>query len=275
MSETPSSTGCLTPIFMLLAAILGSFMAAFNTASSVFVAPPEIVTTISIAPIGIFAADELHQTAAVLQKRLTGMGLSTATVDVSGDTSIQVGLPQVEQLDDVLKTLTARGLLEFVDFTEISDFNAWKGREIITSGQGDHPISDKGLDNPETNQPFETILTGDGIQSATSEISRQNGVYWEVLVVFSDEASKILGDYTRAHIGKPLAIVVDGKVLSIPVIQAEITTQAIIVGNFTEQVANRLAVQIGSGALPFELQVRFIRGDSGISVSTATPASNP
>ncbi len=275
MSETPSSSGCLTSILMLLAAILGSFMAAFNTASSVFVAPPEIVTTISIAPIGIFTADELHQTAAVIQKRLIGLGLSTATVGVSGDTSISVGLPQVENLDDVLKTLVARGLLEFVDFSDVPDIGAWAGRDILTTGQGDHPISETDVKNPVTNQPFETVLTGDGVKSATSVLNKQFGNQWQVTLEFSDEAGKVLGDYTRAHLGKALAIVLDGKVLSVPVIQAEISTQAVIAGNFTEQEAKRLAVQIGSGALPFELQVRFIRGDFGLSVSTAGPTTNP
>ena len=114
MSEPSSSSGCLTPILILLAAVFGSYMAAFSTSPMTAFSPTEITTTVIIAPIGTFTTDELNQAAVVIQKRLSGLGLSTATVNVSGDTSISVGLPQVENLDDVLKTLVARGLLEFV-----------------------------------------------------------------------------------------------------------------------------------------------------------------
>src|SRR4051794_17995199 len=107
MSE-PSRSGCFTQLLILLAAIFGGYMAA----SSIPIVPTEITTTVIVAPIGSFTSDELNKAAAVIQKRLTGLGLSTATVEVSGNTSISLGLPQVTDLDDVLKTLTARGLLE-------------------------------------------------------------------------------------------------------------------------------------------------------------------
>ncbi len=275
MSETPSSSGCLTPFLMLLAAIFGSFMAAFNTASSTAVVPSEIVTTISITPIGTFTSDELNQAAAVISKRLNGLGRSSAAVEVSGGTSITLGLPQVDNLDDVLKTLVARGLLEFVDFSDVPDIGAWAGRDILTTGQGDQPLSEAAVKNPVTNKPFETVLTGDGVKSAKPELNQQFGNQWQITLEFNDEAGKVLGDYTRTHLGKVLAIVLDGKVLSIPVIQAEISTQAVIVGNFTEQETNRLAVQLAGGALPFEMQVRLIRSDYGISVGTATPTTQP
>ena len=58
----------------------------------------------------------------------------------------------------------------------------------------------------------------------------------------------------------------------------EIGNQAVIAGNFTEQDTKRLAVQLGSGALPFDMQMRSIsilRGDFGSSSSAATPTSNP
>jgi protein-export membrane protein SecD len=275
MSEPSGSSGCLTPILMLLAAIFGSFMAAFSSASSLSIAPTDIVTHVSLAPVGSFTSDELNQAAVVIQKRLNGLGLSTATVNVSGNTSIEVGLPQIENLDDVLKTLSARGLLEFVDFSDVPNTGEWTDREILTTGQGEHPISETAEKNPVTNQAFETVLTGDGVKSATAESNEQFGGQWQVTIKFSDEAAKVLGDYTRAHLGKALAIVLDGKVLSVPIIQAEISSQAVIAGNFTEEDVKRLAVQLAGGALPFEMHARAIsvlRGDFGMSISTATPS---
>jgi preprotein translocase subunit SecD len=183
---------------------------------------------------------------------------------------INVGLPQVENSDDVVKTLSARGLLEFVDFSEVPDIGEWTDREIVTTGQGDHLISEAASKNPMTNAPFETVLTGEGVQSALASFNQDYGGQWQVTTKFSDEAGKILGDYTRNHLGKPLAIVLDGKVLSIPIIQAEISTEAVITGNFIEQDVKRLAVQLGGGALPFAMQaqrfrVSVLRGDFGMS----------
>jgi preprotein translocase subunit SecD len=266
----PSRSGCFTYFIMLLAAILGAYMAAPHSNA---LPPTEIVTTVTLAPIGNFTADELNQAATVIQKRLMGLGLLTATIETA-DASIRLGLPQIENLEDVLKTLTARGLLEFVDFSDVPDIGFWTGRDILTTGQGDHPISDTAEKNPVTKQPFETVLTGEAIVSASVSLNAQFGNQGQVNVAFSDEAAKVLGDYTHTHMGKALAIVLDGKVLSVPIIQAEISAEAVITGNLTVQDARRLAVQLAGGALPFQMQARAIsvlRGDFGLSVSTATP----
>jgi preprotein translocase subunit SecD len=280
MSEPSPSGGCSPLILALLAAIFGSFMAAFSTSSSTLVSPTEIVTHVTFAPIGTFTTDELEQAETVISKRLTGLGLSTATVEIIDSKTISVGLPQIEDLDDVVKTLSARGLLEFVGFSDVPDIGDWTGRDILTTGQGDHPVSDTASKNPVTNAPFETVLTGEGVQSAVSSFNQDYGGQWQVTVKFSDEAGRVLGEYTHAHIGKPLAIVLDGKVLSVPVIQAEISTEAVIAGNFTEQETKRLAVQLGSGALPFAMEaqifrVSVLRGDFGMSISTATSTIHP
>ncbi len=255
MSEPSPSGGCFTFIFILLAAIFGSFMAAFSSSSSLSITPTEIVTHISLSPIGTFTSDELNQATTVITQRLNGLGLSAATVEIIDNKTVSVGLPQVENLYDVIETLSARGLLEFVDFSDVPDIGEWAGREILTTGQGDHPISDTAAKNPVTNAPFETVLTGEGVQSAISSLNQDFGGQWQVTLKFSDETGKILGDYTRTHLGKPLGIVLDGKVLSVPIVQAEISTEAVIAGNFTEQETKRLAVQLAGSALPFAMQV--------------------
>src|SRR5262245_38811294 len=124
----PSRSGCFTYFIMLLVAIVGAYMAAPHPTT---VPPTEITTSVTLAPIGNFTADELNQEATVIQKTLNGLGLSTAKVEVFGNTRIYTRLPQVGNLDDVLKTLTARGLLEFVDFSDVQDIGNWEGREIM------------------------------------------------------------------------------------------------------------------------------------------------
>ncbi len=255
--STTASSGCFGSILMLLAAIFGSFMAAFSSASGSLVAPDAIVQSVTLAPTGSANSDELQLAGKIIRKRLDGLGLDQATVEV-GDATILIGLPSVENFDDVITTLSARGLLEFVDFSSVADYAEWKDRAILTTGQGEHPISADRAMHPVTNQPFETVVAGDDVKSAKADMDTQFN-QWQVSIEFTDEAGKVLGDYTRTHLGEPLAIVLDGKVLSIPVIQGELSTQALIsAGDFTEQSAKRLAVQLGSGALPFEMVIESV-----------------
>jgi preprotein translocase subunit SecD len=68
----------------------------------------------------------------------------------------------------------------------------------------------------------------------------------------SDGASRF-GSFTRGHIGRQLAIVLDGRVESAPVIEGAISDEGRISGNFTQQEAADLALKLRSGALPASL----------------------
>ena len=60
-------------------------------------------------------------------------------------------------------------------------------------------------------------------------------------VTFKPEAAKQMGEVTERHRDKPLAIFVDGKLLSAPTIRDRVTGAAIITGQFTRQEAERIA----------------------------------
>ncbi len=70
----------------------------------------------------------------------------------------------------------------------------------------------------------------------------------------NSEGSRVFEDITRENVGEQLAIVLDERVESAPVIQQEITGgQGVITGDFTEQEAKDLATVLKTGALPVEL----------------------
>jgi protein-export membrane protein SecD len=110
--------------------------------------------------------------------------------------------------------------------------------------------------NPCTNAPFTTIMSGAGLQDATAGVSTQTGTQWVVnfTLATNDEATRF-GTFTGSHINQPMAIVLDGQVLSAPVIQAALTTGGQITGNFTQDQANELALQLRYGALPIPLHI--------------------
>jgi preprotein translocase subunit SecD len=65
-----------------------------------------------------------------------------------------------------------------------------------------------------------------------------------IALAFTDEGGKTFGQVTQANVGRRLAIVVQGKVLSAPVIRCAIRDRAQIAGNFTMAEARGLAETI-------------------------------
>jgi len=93
-----------------------------------------------------------------------------------------------------------------------------------------------------------SVVTGRDLRNAR----RSQDQYGQPAVSFSlnPDGAKRFGDYTRNHIGEQMAIVLDNKVRSAPVIQGHITDSGIIQGNFTVQGAEDLALVLRAGALP-------------------------
>lgn len=70
-------------------------------------------------------------------------------------------------------------------------------------------------------------------------------------LTFNSEGRDLFAKVTKEHKGEILAIVLDGKVISAPTIQSEITDgKAVITGNFTAEEAKTLVRNLNYGALP-------------------------
>lgn len=118
---------------------------------------------------------------------------------------------------------------------------------------------DRPLLNPCTGQPFTTIMTGAGLQDATAGLVGQNASQYGVnFTLVGNDESQRFATFTSTHLQQPMAIVLDGQVLSAPIIQAALTTGGQITGNFTQQRAQELALQLRYGALPVPLRVESI-----------------
>jgi len=93
-----------------------------------------------------------------------------------------------------------------------------------------------------------SVITGRDLRNAR----RSQDQYGQPAVSFTlnPEGAKKFGGYTNAHIGDRMAIVLDNKVRSAPVIRGHITDSGIIEGNFSMQGAEDLALVLRAGALP-------------------------
>lgn len=221
-------------------------------------------------PVSNFTPEELAETANNVSRRVNALGLTEATIQVQGRDRILVELPGVRDPEQAVATIQQTALLEFVDFGGLSQqARDYDGVKIVTTQQvelnrnstADNPEEDPFADrlaHPVTGQPFETVMTGAGLQAASAVLSQSQGStspQWLINFEIKPEYQEIFGDFTGSRINEPMAIVLDGEVLSAPTIQARLTDGGVITGQFTEEEATTLALQLRSGALPIPLRV--------------------
>jgi protein-export membrane protein SecD len=209
-------------------------------------------------PPSAYTIEDLRQTANNVARRVNALGVTEPTVQVQGNNRILVELPNVSDPNAAVSTIQQTALLEFVDFSGLGgQVDQFIGRRILTTQQalisqrGEFDDGEVRLVNPLTNRPFQTVITGADLQAAAAEFNQQ----WVIRFDLKPEASATFSQYTGANINQPMAIVLDGVVLSAPFIRAQLDGGGVIEGGFTEQEARQLALQLRSGALPIPLRV--------------------
>jgi protein-export membrane protein SecD len=210
-------------------------------------------------PVGTFTADNMSATANNVSRRVNALGVTEPTVQVIGANRILVELPGITDEQEAINTIQKTALLEFVDFTGMSaQVNNFVGKKLLTDtpipsqDSTDTSTGDR-LVNPQTGQPFHTVMTGAGLQSAAAQL--QTNGQWVIAFQLTTDGGAVFGPFTGSHVNEPLAIVLDGTVLSAPRINSRLDTGGVIQGNFNEVSAKQLALQLRSGALPIPLSV--------------------
>ena len=95
---------------------------------------------------------------------------------------------------------------------------------------------------------FEAQAPAWGIQRADVGVDETGRPYLGIRL--DERGAKLLGPLTRANVGNRMALLIDGKVLSAPVIRSEIAANAMVSGNFTLKEAQSLAAAINRTMRP-------------------------
>jgi len=106
-------------------------------------------------------------------------------------------------------------------------------------------------DTTNTSQPFvDTQLTGAHLRRADVEFDKNTGEP-QVAIQFDAEGTKLFAAITQRNLQKPVAISLDGQIISAPTVQSAIDNgQAVITGKFSIQEAKQLSIELNAGALP-------------------------
>ncbi len=190
--------------------------------------------------------DAMQSLKDVIERRVNIFGVSEPLVQtehagfISGnhDDRLLVELPGVSDINQAISLIGQTPILEF----RLQKANA---AELVKANP------QVTLDEVYT----PTGLTGRYLSHATVEFD-QNTQAPQVGLEFNSEGSDLFSKLTTANKGQVLAIILDGQVLSAPVIREAITNgKAQITGTFSADVAKTLVRNLNYGALPVPISL--------------------
>ncbi len=199
----------------------------------------------------------IQQSVEVIRNRIDKYGVSEPAIHRQGlgTNKIVVQLPGVEDSTEIKALIGKAAQLEW--HIAVEPKQGAPTRDAILKQYGGTLPPDVAI-YPGSREKFgaelyfalQTVapVTGADIQ----EVRVEGNEFGQPVVGFqlSATAGERFRELTRKYIHEPLAIVLDGNVISAPTINAEIGDRGIIEGNFTSREAQELVFQLKSGALP-------------------------
>ena len=162
--------------------------------------------------------DAMQRVVKIMEKRVNELGLTEPLIQRQGERRIIIELPGIKDPDAAIKTIGKTAMLEFKD----EDGN--------------------------------TVMTGTDLKNAQDARNQQN--QYVVNLEFSDEGAKKFADLTTKNVGRRIAILLDGEVLTNPNVREPITGgRAEITGQESQEEAHRIAMLLRSGALPVKVNI--------------------
>nr|PZN02967.1 MAG: protein translocase subunit SecD [Bacillota bacterium] len=166
--------------------------------------------------------EKMNAAREVIWKRVDQLGVAEPIVVRQGENRIRVELPGVKDSQKALEIIGKTASLEFIGPDE------------------------------------KVILTGNDVSDAKALYDSLNNPV--ISLKLNSEGAKKFAEATKKYLGQPIAIVLDGEVISAPIVQAVISNgEAVIEGISSIDEAAQLAALIRGGALPIDLEQREVR----------------
>ena len=205
----------------------------------------ENVFSLSLSDYGlvVLKSASLDQAIEIVRRRVDEIGTNEPNILKRGSDRILVELPGLDDPGRIKSLLGKTANLSF-QFIVQNDEESFGTEKLKFEDGSEESIVSKRI-----------ILSGDNLIDAKPQMNSQTN---ETVVSFSLDrvGAKKFGKATSTGVGKRLAIILDGKIISAPVIREPIVGgSGQISGNFTFQTATDLALLLRSGALPAPLSI--------------------
>jgi preprotein translocase subunit SecD len=192
----------------------------------------------------------VEQSIEIVRRRVDETGTREPDIQRQGDNRILLQVPGLADPDNLKQLLGKTAKLTF----------------HLLNNSFPYPDTGRGVLPPDTKRLFSedgkeayaiksrALISGDLLSGASTGVDEYGRPV--VNMTFNSIGAKKFGDITKENVGKPFAIVLDGKVLTAPAIRSVILGgTAQISGNFTTQEASNLALLLRAGALPTTLDI--------------------
>ncbi|MDP9121972.1 MAG: protein translocase subunit SecD [Acidobacteriota bacterium] len=197
-----------------------------------------------------------------IRNRVDAFGVSEPVIQPASGYRVVVQLPGVDDLDRVRRLIKNTAFLEFriVQFP-LGGGGVGSKEEILAHFNGRVPDDVEVLEGDRQDRRTHTVtgkeyyaverrrtVTGRDLRTARPS----QGQFNEPVVNFTltPDGSKAFADLTGSSVGRGLAIVLDGRVVSAPVVKSKISDSGVIEGGFDQKGAEDLSTTLRSGALP-------------------------
>jgi len=202
----------------------------------------------------------VQQAVETIRNRIDEFGTLNANVSKLGERRILVEIPGVvdpERAKAIIGKTAQLELLEVID-------SAYSKEELLKKYPEGLPPNTRIVEgvpekiNGKTIKEWflvkdTPIVTGSQLKDARASVDARGkpAVNFEL----TDEGASIFGEATAKLVGKRIAIVLDNKVVSAPVVRSRISKSGQITGDFTPEEAADLAVILRAGALPAPVEI--------------------
>ena len=207
----------------------------------------------------------MQQTLETLERRINALGLTEPTIQPRGrnENEIIIQLPGEGDPSRAKGVIQAGGQLEL---RLVEDPTTYPSEAAaLASHNGILPPGTELMPGRSENRTGSTgeawylvsrsaVVTGRDLRSAKEAPNPERPGTWKVDFNLSVEAARRFGPFTEQNRGRQMAICLEHRVYSAPVINARIEDQGYIEGTFGQAEAHDLALVLTSGALPASIK---------------------
>ncbi|MFC1703989.1 protein translocase subunit SecD [Candidatus Omnitrophota bacterium] len=200
-------------------------------------------------------SDAVERALEIIRNRIDEFGVGEPSIQRQGEEEIVVQLPGITDRNRTIELIKKTALLEFklvnadpASLKQTAEGNIPEGHELKSF--------EKDEEKTEVLLEKKAVLIGDSIVNAQVNFDSSGFGEPYVSLKFNPQGAKEFARITRENVGRQLAIVLDGKVHSAPVIREAIPSgEAQITGSFDINEARDLAIVLRVGALPAPMYI--------------------
>lgn len=205
--------------------------------------------------------DAMAGVVAVIRNRIDALGVMEPTIQRKGRDQVIVELPGVKDPEHAIKIIGDTALLEFIE----AEWSPGDARTISPEKLKEFYGPEARLDTVkelrdgrvESERPIilkKTVLTGADLKGAWPGLDSYGNPV--VDIEFNSQGAQIFSEVTSRSVGKPIAILLDKKIISAPNVREPIPSgKAQISGNFSAEEVQDMVIKLKAGSLPIPVKL--------------------